>query len=125
MININTLQLYWHPDIATKLQNLSKTIINKFRRRKRKTYKWDLSVATLKQWLLELDGIQPQSVIEQLQNELEEYIIAAQKIPPPDPLHYNLCSTLLNDLALQIPRFAWKSQQFAQDEHGLLYPLNF
>merc|ERR1719334_2177759 len=49
--------VYWYPDICSSLQALTTTIISKFRRRKRKSYRWDLKISTLKQWLVELRGI--------------------------------------------------------------------
>eukprot|EP00487_Bulimina_marginata_P002431 TRINITY_DN1562_c0_g1_i2.p1 TRINITY_DN1562_c0_g1~~TRINITY_DN1562_c0_g1_i2.p1 ORF type:complete len:122 (-),score=0.26 TRINITY_DN1562_c0_g1_i2:222-587(-) len=75
-------QLYWYPEILDELQVLSETIIGKFRRRKRKTYKWNLSVSTLKSWLKELQHIQPESVIQPLYFQLIECIERATKIPP-------------------------------------------
>eukprot|EP01084_Bolivina_argentea_P110034 196541_1 len=110
-------KLYWYSEILDKLQILSSTIISKFRRRKRNSYKWDLSVSTLKIWLKELENIQSESVIRSLSDELSEHIEFAQKIPPPNSLYYDLCSTLINDLALQIPRFSWRANEFAKISH--------
>eukprot|EP01084_Bolivina_argentea_P108319 193585_1 len=112
-------QLYWHPNILDELQTLSETIISQFRRRKRKTYEWDLSVSKLKEWLEELEGIQSESVIQELYSKVSDCIERAQVIPPPNSLYYDLCSTLLNDLALQIPRFSWKASQFACFENDM------
>ena len=87
-------KLYWYPDICESLQQLATTIIKKFRRRKRKSYQWDLKVSTLKQWLEELEGIVDVQVISDLELILLEYIESAQKMQPPNPLYYELCSNL-------------------------------
>merc|ERR1719334_2163397 len=58
--------LHWHPNILSELQILSQDMIRLFRRRKRNSYRWDLSVSTLKGWLGELKGIADDSMLDQL-----------------------------------------------------------
>eukprot|EP00484_Ammonia_sp_Unknown_P028430 CAMPEP_0197032516 /NCGR_PEP_ID=MMETSP1384-20130603/11179_1 /TAXON_ID=29189 /ORGANISM="Ammonia sp." /LENGTH=1196 /DNA_ID=CAMNT_0042462197 /DNA_START=51 /DNA_END=3641 /DNA_ORIENTATION=- len=106
-------RLYWHPGIMEQLTKLSDIMISKFRRRKRMKYRWDLSVTMLKQWLRELQEIHPSAITQPLEDELLSCIERAQVVPPPNPLYYDLCSSLINDLALQIPRFSWRAAQSA------------
>jgi len=109
--------LYWHPAICEELQQFAASVIAKFRRRKRRSYRWDLSVSTLKQWLTELERIAEDEVIADLRSKLSGMVERAQQIPPPNPLYYRLCSNLLSDLALEIPRYSWRAEDAAKKEH--------
>ena len=74
-------------------------------------------MSTLKSWLRELENIQDESVIESLRIPLLELIERAQQIPPTNPVYVDLCSTLINNLALQMPRLSWHAKQFAAASH--------